>query len=429
MSASARPHSSSRIENRIGVAALTRAVMQNLDLSPVFAELETAANNGPARGAALMDLSTIEQLKGNLERGLQYQSLALQQCQIYETYSDVDPTLDLLVLAAPIHMGGNTPIDFLVANSSVRQRTVFLSEEFELPDQLPEHDVCFVAAPGDCDENRQHLEYINDCLADLDRPILNAPERIKQLERDELVKTTAGVPGLCLPETYRVPRTDLIRHGETGTWSLAAFANLGTPFIIRPVGSHAGRNLELLSSFDEISSYLQRCSDDAFFISSFIDYRSDDKQFRKYRVIFVNGEPFPCHMAISEQWKIWYLNADMHLSHEKRMEERDFMVNFDNGFRARHEQALMDLPKRVGLEYFGIDCAESRDGKLVVFEADNALIVHDMDPPDLFPYKRDQMHRLFAAFTEMLYETGDGSPQQPDHGLQAFGAISQTIPS
>ena len=429
MSASARPHSSSRIEKRIGVAALTRAVMQNLDLSPVVAELETAANNGPARGAALMDLSTIEQLKGNLERGLQYQSLALQQCQIYETYSDVDPTLDLLVLAAPIHMGGNTPIDFLVANSSVRQRTVFLSEEFELPDQLPEHDVCFVAAPGDCDENRQHLEYINDCLTELDRPILNAPERIKQLERDELVKTTAGVPGLCLPETYRVPRSDLIRRGETGTWSLAAFANLGTPFIIRPVGSHAGRNLELLSSFDDISSYLQRCSDEAFFISSFIDYRSDDKQFRKYRVIFVNGEPFPCHMAISEQWKIWYLNADMHLSHEKRMEERDFMVNFDKGFRARHEQALMDLPKRVGLEYFGIDCAESRDGKLVVFEADNALIVHDMDPPDLFPYKRDQMHRLFAAFTEMLYETGDASPQQPDHGLQPFGATSQTIPS
>jgi hypothetical protein len=49
-----------------------------------------------------------------------------------------------------------------------------------------------------------------------------------------------------------------------------------------------------------------------------------------------------------------------------------------------------------------VDCAETRDGRLLVFEADNTAIVHDMDPPDVFPYKPPQMRKIFAAFTAML---------------------------
>jgi hypothetical protein len=30
------------------------------------------------------------------------------------------------------------------------------------------------------------------------------------------------------------------------------------------------------------------------------------------------------------------------------------------------------------------------------------MIVHDMDPPDLFPYKKPQMRKVFDAFEAML---------------------------
>ena len=46
--------------------------------------------------------------------------------------------------------------------------------------------------------------------------------------------------------------------------------------------------------------------------------------------------------------------------------------------------------------------AETRDGRLLVFEADTAAIIHLMDPPDLFPYKPPQMRKVFAAFEAML---------------------------
>jgi hypothetical protein len=55
---------------------------------------------------------------------------------------------------------------------------------------------------------------------------------------------------------------------------------------------------------------------------------------------------------------------------------------------------------------------------LLLFEVDNAAIVHALDDPKLFPYKRAQMQRVFAAFREMLFARGrageDGKPASPN---------------
>jgi hypothetical protein len=117
----------------------------------------------------------------------------------------------------------------------------------------------------------------------------------------------------------------------------------------------------------------------------------------------VDGKPFACHMAIADEWKVWYLNADMALSVPHRMEEALFMEGFDDGFAARHADALAQLSARMGLDYVAIDCAETPSGALLVFEADNTAIVHDMDPPSVYPYKSAQMRKIFRAVQAMLY--------------------------
>jgi hypothetical protein len=89
-------------------------------------------------------------------------------------------------------------------------------------------------------------------------------------------------------------------------------------------------------------------------------------------------------------------------SADKRAEEARAMVEFDQGFARRHATAFEALHERVGLDYYSIDCAETRDGRLLLFEADAAAIIHAMDPPDLFPYKHVQMRRVFDAFEAML---------------------------
>ena len=107
-------------------------------------------------------------------------------------------------------------------------------------------------------------------------------------------------------------------------------------------------------------------------------------------------------MAIADRWDIWYLNAGMSASQSKRLEEQTFMQTFDIAFARRHATALNGISKRIGLDYFTVDCAETKNGSLLIFEADNTAIVHDMDRPDIFPYKAPQMQRVFDAFAAML---------------------------
>lgn len=78
------------------------------------------------------------------------------------------------------------------------------------------------------------------------------------------------------------------------------------------------------------------------------------------------------------------------------------MRDFDADFAKRHHEALQGLNEILGLDYVVLDCAETRDGKLLVFEADTGAVVHAMDPADLFPYKAPQMKKVFSAFRDML---------------------------
>lgn len=78
------------------------------------------------------------------------------------------------------------------------------------------------------------------------------------------------------------------------------------------------------------------------------------------------------------------------------------MESFDEVFARRHATALASVERKLDLDYVGIDCAESTDGRLLVFEADVAMIIHTMDPPDLYPYKLPHMQKVFNAFFDML---------------------------
>ena len=126
---------------------------------------------------------------------------------------------------------------------------------------------------------------------------------------------------------------------------------------------------------------------------------------KQWRLPYVNnpGEiPFLCHMAISENWLVHYLNAGMTFDEEKRFEENRAMIFFDAGLAERHKEAFHHLTEIIDLDYFGIDCAETPDRQLLIFELANAMIVHHMDPINMFPYKHPAMEKVFKAFHQML---------------------------
>jgi hypothetical protein len=221
--------------------------------------------------------------------------------------------------------------------------------------------------------------------------VLNDPQRIRELERDRLYRNLAGIAGLTIPPTSRMTRDLLKSH------AVKKF-----PLIIRPFGSHAGFGLAKLDDARSLHAYLEQRSEAGFFVSPFVDYSGKDGLFRKYRIAMIDGRPFPVHMAIAEEWKVWYLNADMALNATHRSEEARFMQFFDESFGRRHGRALAQMAERIDLDYFLIDCAETKNGELLIFEADHCAIVHDMDPVNVYPYKPPAMRRLFEAFGAML---------------------------
>ena len=149
-------------------------------------------------------------------------------------------------------------------------------------------------------------------------------------------------------------------------------------------------------------AYLEQQPAPTFFVSRFVDYRSDDGLFRKFRIAFVEGVPFAGHMAISQHWMVHYLNAGMWDDQHKRDEEAQWMADFDSQFAVHHAAAFRAMHAAIGLDYFVIDCAETPQGDLLLFEADPAMLVHAMDAPTLFGYKQRPMRRIFAAVQAMI---------------------------
>lgn len=394
----------------IGVAKLSKMMFDGVDLTPLWRELVGKYIYQRNDAAALMDLAVVEQLFGNQGDGLARQAEALTLCRLYRSPFDAEtPAVRLLAFAAAGDIGSNTPLEFLLQGSDVALHTFYVVPGLPLPDTLPAHDLAFVAV-GESDDNRPVLDEIDRLIGVWKRPVLNRPDRIAQLSRDRLHALLTSAPGIIMPITLRVDHTKIAAIGAGETRIDEILPGGVFPLIIRPVGSHAGHGLRKLDEAGAVQDYLAGRPEDEFYISRFVDYHSADGLFRKYRIVFIEGRPYASHMAIADQWMIYYLNANMKENAEKRAEEARFMKEFDHDFARRHDAALTAMAERIGLDYFGIDCAETPDGQLLLFEADTAMIVHAMDDPAIFPYKVPQMQKVFGAFRAMLHKRSGRSP-------------------
>jgi hypothetical protein len=388
--------------DRIGVARLAKMAVAGIDLRPLWQTLIAKVLDGTIRAGEGLDLSLIAQLLGDKPAGLAIQHEILLSHQLFRSPCAVTkPRLRVLALAAATDMGSNMPIEFLLDKSDIELTTLYVMPEIEWPVTLPDHDIAIVIA-SDSEDCRDALRKIDQAAKLWPRPLLNPPQHVCNLDRDKLHRVLDGIAGLEIPATIAVTREQLSQAPSSADAFRDIAADLAFPVIVRPRGSHAGAGLAKLDDHDAIKHYLDARQEHEFFVSRFVDYSNRDGLFRKYRIAFIDGLPYACHMAIADRWDIWYLNAGMSASANKRFEEQTFMQTFDIGFARRHAIALNGIAKRIGLDYFTVDCAETNNGSLLIFEADNTAIVHDMDPPDIFPYKAPQMQRVFDAFAAML---------------------------
>ncbi|HUV98912.1 MAG TPA: RimK family alpha-L-glutamate ligase [Gallionella sp.] len=388
----------------IGIAELMRMAYAGTDLTPLGEALLARAGAGPdtASADALLDISTILQLKGNHEVALSIQCEALRLKQLYHLPAPRGATgIRLLALMTSGNLMANMPLDFLLEDSDIALDILYVAPHLPVPERVPDHDVLFVAI-GEADETLALLDQLGGVLKNWPRPVLNRAERIAWLSRDRACKLLSELPGVAMPATSRLTRKALESIANETVPLQDYLFDAAFPIIVRPVGSHAGHGLEKIEHPADLFNYLLTIRQETFYISRFIDYRDTDGLFRKYRIVLIEGKPYAVHMGISTHWMIHYVNAGMADSADKRAEEAQFMAAFDKTFAPRHAMALQAIHQHMQLDYLVIDCAETQSGELLLFEVDNSAVVHTMDPVDLFPYKRPQMRKVFDAFRALL---------------------------
>lgn len=385
----------------IGAAPLTRHAFSGGDMIPIASALVARAEAHPRDANAFLDCSTVLQLTGEREIAMALQAEAIRLQTHYRLPSPAAPSLRLLVIMGPGDLMANTPIEFLLEDSDVALELLYLTADAPWPEVMPEHDVLMVGV-AESDASQPLLRRLTGRLAHWPRQVLNRPERIAVLSRDGVCAALVDIAGVELPRTVRVERAVLTALARQPAMLAALLPGDAFPLIVRPLGSHAGHDLEKLDGAADLNTYLARVPAERFYLARFVDYSGADGRFGKYRVALIDGVPFICHYAVSSHWMVHYLNAGMDRSAEKRDVEAECMRRFDAGFAVRHQAALAEIQRRLDLPYLGIDCAETRDGRLLVFEVDNAMIVHAMDDPQRYAYKQPVMRKAFDAFRRLL---------------------------
>ncbi len=345
-----------------------------------------AARFDPYDAPSRLTLGELAAMAGDDDAAQRWFDEAFARARLYSPVprAGARPAL-VLALAGPWHR--NVPLDFVVDPAHWTLHRYYLPDGTAERDRaaLPEVDLV-IDAIGAGVAAQPALAAAQRVIAALRKPAINDPGKVQGTARDALAATLAGIAGCSVAPVRRFACEALVREAR------------GFPLLVRPTDAHGGRGLERVDDAAALADYVVRVPAAGYDAGPFVDYRSADGYYRKYRVMFVDGEPFPYHLAIDATWMLHYHRAPMSEHAWMREEERRFL--------SAPAEALACPPgvwraigAAAGLDYFGIDCTVLADGTLFVFEADAAMLVHGFDAE---PVKRAAYERIRAALAALL---------------------------
>jgi hypothetical protein len=350
----------------------------------------------PDHREAHLRLYELEQILGAPAAAVGHLRAAVRANALVATEAAPTAATHVLALSRIAPWSANVPLELVVDPARIALTRLYMDGTEALDDvlaQIPPHDV-LINTIAEADAAQPALSLASRIATALGRRLFNRPDVVAGLGRSAVAQRFAGSATVLAPPVERVAATKLAA-------TLAEHA-VDAPLVVRPIDSQAGIDLARIEDIGGLRDYLARTGAAAYYVMPFIDYRRPDGFFRKYRVMFVDGAPYACHLAISPRWMVHYYNAPMAEHAWMRDEEAAFLGDLAHVFDGPRADALREIAAAIPLEYFGIDCAIVPDGRVLLFEADAAMLVHGSDPRDLYPYKQAAFGRIRAALTAVL---------------------------
>jgi tetratricopeptide (TPR) repeat protein len=306
------------------------------------------------------------------------------------------PPAEFRILALYAPFGGNTPTEYLFQDAFYDTDTLALFASRDCSDLSFGRDLDLVInLISDADQTDALLPLAADLVDRFGLPTINHPRRVQMTTRDAVARLLEGIPACRVPKALR-----LKAGAERSAAALQALLAFSCPTLARPVGTHGGDDFEKMEDHAALAEFLSQRPEHDHYLIEYIDYRSDDGYFRKYRFIFVDGRILPYHLCIGSDWKLHHISTDMANQRWMQEEEAAFLDDPAAVFNPAQYGVLQTIRERIGLEYCGIDCGLDRCGNLVVFEVNASMLVHARNED--FPYKAPAVSRIKHAFDSML---------------------------
>ncbi len=312
-----------------------------------------------------------------------------------EAFYDGDPAIStyrgegvpVRVLLLRSAVDGNIPLTAVLDDRIFAWITLFV-ESFNEGMQLPPHAVVFNAV-GNADLRTRALDKAESVLRATTAPVINHPAGVRHTGRVQIADRLRDVPGIVTPRMV-VRRRDAIA-GNLG---------LGWPILVRSLGFHTGEHFVKVEDPADLPDALAALPGDELLVIEYVDTRSDDGFFRKYRVLTIDGGLYPLHLAAARDWKVHYFTADRGAEFQKQ--EREFLADPPAALGSDAVTALQRAARALAFDYGGIDFALDRRNRVVVFEANPTMaIVLPSTHPDRTE-RRDAAERAIEATRAMI---------------------------
>jgi hypothetical protein len=226
-------------------------------------------------------------------------------------------------------------------------------------------------------------------------PVINPPKKVQHFTRDRVSETLQGIPGVTMPETCCFqPRS------PQDIFDQATKIGLGFPFMIQFAGDHAaGKTTLIRSAYDERYLHQYVFGDKDYYLTEFLDYQDNSGLFRKQRIIFIGGEPLAHDELFDKQWSVTAASRAFMLEHPEHGLEVELVRKLVDETLRRIRPALLEIGRRIELDYFGLDCHIGADGHILVFQASANMNFLYRDAPGLEPQLapiRDRLRKLIS---------------------------------
>lgn len=309
-------------------------------------------------------------------------------------YTGSAPPIRVLTIASALHA-----IRFsLFVDESLMANTVLYTQGYDPSRPLPEHDVVLCAV-ADVESDAIALGVAREIVARTTAPVINHPDRIARTARIEQARRLGALDGVVTANMLQTTRSAL--QAPDAPARLAA-AGIGFPLLVRATGFHNGRYFEAIERAGDLRAAAAAMPHEDVLVQAFLDTRSADGLYRKFRVMTIGGKLYPVHLAISHRWKVHYVSSAMSAGKAFRDEEAAFLNGMAGVLGAPAMRALEAIAAATALDYGGIDFALMRDGRVAVFEANGAMAIFLPDDDPRWDYRRAAMTTALRAATDVL---------------------------